>query len=153
MSCSCTTNAPSPMYLSRAHLRYRVTFSRRDRTMRAKTVAAAAALAALPPISALPAMRQGGFLRGGVPRSESKSVACRWKAHHNLHVCRTAAPTGACKRATAQRAALSESLSAALPLKSASFGPFLAETRKGRTLVFGCQTPICFPCLGENFLI
>ena len=64
MSCSRTTNAPSPMYPTRAHWGCRVTLSRRDSTMRAKNVAAAAALAALPSCTAILAMGQGGFLRG-----------------------------------------------------------------------------------------
>ena len=49
----------------------------------------------------------GGYLRGGAPRSESEQVDCRWQSLHNF-----------CDLPVA-------------PLRSASFGPFLAETRKG----------------------
>ena len=59
MPCSRTTNAPSPMYLSRAHRKNYLTLSRRDSTMRAKTDGGGSALAALPSCTALPAMGLG----------------------------------------------------------------------------------------------
>ena len=59
MPCYRTTNAPSPMYPTRAQRKYCVTFSRRDRTMRIRTDGGGSALAALPSCTALPAMGLG----------------------------------------------------------------------------------------------
>ena len=53
------TNAPSPMYPSRAHRKDCMALSRRDSTMRVKTDGGGSALAALPSCIALLAMRLG----------------------------------------------------------------------------------------------